>query len=75
MDISVITDTFDTSTDAALGWISDNGEWLFEFIRSVLEGTYDGVLWLLQLAPFYVIAIIAALLGWRLISALSGVLA
>ncbi|CAN7537677.1 ABC transporter permease [Mesorhizobium sp. LjNodule214] len=75
MDISVITDTFDTSTDAALGWISDNGEWLFEFVRSVLEGTYDGVLWLLQLAPFYVIAIIAALLGWRLISALSGVLA
>ncbi|RJT40643.1 ABC transporter permease subunit [Mesorhizobium waimense] len=75
MDISVITDTFDAWTDAALGWISDNGEWLFEFVRSVLEGTYDGVLWLLQLAPFYVIAIIAALLGWRLINALSGVLA
>lgn len=75
MDISVITDTFDAWTDATLGWISDNGEWLFEFIRSILEGTYDGVLWLLQLAPFYVIAIIAALLGWRLINALSGVLA
>ncbi|ANT52807.1 ABC transporter permease [Mesorhizobium amorphae] len=75
MDISVITDTFDAWTDTTLGWISDNGEWLFEFIRSVLEGTYDGVLWLLQLAPFYVIAIIAALLGWRLINALSGVLA
>ncbi|TIL83308.1 MAG: ABC transporter permease subunit, partial [Mesorhizobium sp.] len=57
------------------GWVSDNGEWLFEFFRTVLEGTYDSVLWLLQVAPFYVIAIVAALLGWRLINALSGILA
>lgn len=75
MDTLFITDTFDAWTDAALGWISDNGEWLFEFFRTVLEGTYDSVLWLLQVAPFYVIAIVAALLGWRLINALSGVLA
>ncbi|MER9638226.1 proline/glycine betaine ABC transporter permease [Mesorhizobium sp. M0228] len=75
MDTSFITDTFDAWTDTALGWISDNGEWLFDAFRTVLEGTYDGVLWLLQLAPFYVIAIIAALLAWRLINALSGVLA
>ena len=75
MDISTITDIFDSWTDNALGWISDNGEWLFESFRAVLEGTYDGVLWLLQLAPFYVIAIIAALLGWRLINAFAGILA
>ncbi|WOS66293.1 ABC transporter permease [Sinorhizobium fredii] len=74
MDTSIIADTFDTWTDDALGWISDNGEWLFEAIRSVLEGTYDGILWLLQLAPFYVIAIMGALLGWRLINLLSGLL-
>ncbi|MCA1494048.1 ABC transporter permease subunit [Ensifer sp. NBAIM29] len=72
MDTSIIADTFDTWTDDTLSWISDNGEWLFEAIRSVLEGTYDGILWLLQLAPFYVIAIIGALLGWRLINLLSG---
>ncbi|ASY73072.1 glycine/betaine ABC transporter permease [Sinorhizobium fredii USDA 205] len=74
MDTSIIADIFDTWTDDALGWISDNGEWLFEAIRSVLEGTYDGILWLLQLAPFYVIAILGALLGWRLINLLSGLL-
>jgi glycine betaine/proline transport system permease protein len=74
MDTSFITDTFDAWTDAALSWISDNGEWMFEFFRTVLEGTYNGVLWLLQLAPFYVIAIAATLLAWRLINALSGVL-
>jgi glycine betaine/proline transport system permease protein len=75
MDISVITDTFDAWTDTALGWISDNGEWLFGFLRTALEGIFGGVLWVLQLAPFYVIAIIAALLGWRLINAWAGVLA
>ncbi|PBC02326.1 ABC transporter permease subunit [Mesorhizobium sp. WSM3860] len=75
MDISTITDTFDSWTDTALGWISDNGDWLFETLRAGLEGTYDGVLWLLQFAPFYVIAIVAALLAWRLINALAGVLA
>ncbi|MEZ2128624.1 MULTISPECIES: ABC transporter permease [unclassified Sinorhizobium] len=75
MDTSVITDTFDSWTDDALGWISDNGEWLFEFLRSVLEGTYDGILWLLQLTPFYLIAIIVAVLGWRSINLVSGILA
>lgn len=74
MDISIIADTFDIWTDDALGWISDNGEWLFEAIRSVLEGTYDGILWMLQLVPFDVIAILGALLGWRLINLLSGIL-
>ncbi len=75
MDISVIADTFDAWTDDALGWISDNGDWLFTPLRAILEGTYNGVLWLLHLAPFYVIVIIVALLAWRLISALSAILA
>lgn len=75
MDTEVIADTFDEWTDTALSWISDNGEWLFDAIRSVLEGTYDGILWLLQLSPFYVLALIVALLGWRLINLVSGILA
>ncbi len=75
MDISVIADTFDAWTDDALGWISDNGNWIFDPLRAILEGTYDGVLWLLQLPPFYVVAIIGALLGWRLINVASGLLA
>lgn len=75
MDISVITDTFDEWTDVTLSWISDNGEGLFDFIRAVLEGTYDGILWLLQLAPFYIIAILAAALGSRLVNIWFGALA
>lgn len=74
MDISVIADTFDAWTDDALGWISDNGDWLFTPLRAILEGTYNGVLWLLQFAPFYVVVVILALLAWRLINAPSAIL-
>lgn len=75
MNISDITDAFDTWTDDALGWVNDHGEWLFNFFRAVLEGTYDGVFYLLDSAPFYVVAIVAALLGWRAINIWAGILA
>ena len=68
MDISSFTDTFDEWTDAALEWVSDNGETLFDYVRWVLEGLYDSILWLLQLPPFYVIAIVFALIGWQLVN-------
>lgn len=75
MNVSVITDSLDTWIDNALWWINDHGEWLFEPLEAILEGTYNGFLWFLQLAPFYVIALIATLLGWRLISLFAGILA
>jgi glycine betaine/proline transport system permease protein len=75
MDISVIADTFDEWTDDALGWISDNGDWVFDPLRAILEGTYNVILWLLQQPPFYVIAVLVAVLAWRLINAWAGVLA
>jgi glycine betaine/proline transport system permease protein len=74
MDMSVITDRFDEKIDDALNWISDNASWLFDSIRAVLEGTYEGGLWLVQLPPFYVVAIVAAALGWRLINITAGLL-
>ena len=73
--MSTLPDTFDSAIDDALSWISDNGEGLFDFIRAILEGTYDGVLWLLQLLPFYGIAAIAAVLGWRLVGLRFGIAA
>lgn len=75
MDISTLPDTFDSAIDDALSWISDNGEGLFDFIRAILEGTYDGILWLLQFLPFYAIAVIAAVLGWRLVGLRFGIAA
>lgn len=74
MDTSALTDSFDEHIDDALNWISDNAAWLFDSLRAVLEGTYDSVLWLLQLPPFYVVALIAALFGWRLMTVGAGLL-
>ncbi|MFC3165832.1 ABC transporter permease [Ciceribacter thiooxidans] len=68
MEIETITDAFDTWTDNALSWIGDNAEWFFDSIRAILEGTYDGILWVLQLAPFYVLAVLAGLLAWRVMN-------
>lgn len=74
MDMSVITDNFDTWTDDTLGWVSDHGEWLFESIRAILEGTYEAILWGLQLAPFYVVALFLAALAWWLLGRIPAVL-
>ncbi|MDM9620525.1 ABC transporter permease [Rhizobium sp. AC44/96] len=68
MDISSFTDAFDEWTDTALGWLGDNGESVFEFIRWLLEGLYNSILFLLELPPFYVIAIVVAVIGWRLVN-------
>ncbi|MHA6645450.1 ABC transporter permease [Mesorhizobium sp. A623] len=74
MDTSALTDTFDAWTDAALEWLDDNGGFIFDFLRTVLGGFYDGVLWALNVSPFYIVALIFAVLGWRLINFWSGAL-
>lgn len=75
MDSSSFADAFDTTTDAALEWVSDNGGFIFDFFRTILEGLFDGVLWTLNFAPFYVVAIVAAVLGWRVVNAWFGLFA
>lgn len=72
MDASGFKDAFDATTDSALAWLGDNGEALFNAARAALEGLYGGVLWLLQLVPFYAVALALAVLGWRLIGAWFG---
>lgn len=67
MDISAFTAAFDTQIDNLLFWLTDHAAFLFDFIRVVLEGLYQGVLWLLMLPPFYVTAVLAGLLAWRLL--------
>ena len=74
MDSVGFSDAFDSFVDAALEWVSDNWQFLFDWARTLLEGIYDGVLFVLNSAPFYVVALVLALLGWRLVSIWSGVL-
>ncbi|APG86428.1 glycine betaine/L-proline ABC transporter,permease protein (plasmid) [Sinorhizobium americanum CCGM7] len=74
MDTTSLTESFDTWVDDGLTWISDNGEWLFDPLRQLLEGTYDGILWLLEFPPFYVVCLVFALIAWRAIGPVSAVL-
>ena len=74
MDISAIADTFDTAVDDALIWVGDNLAFLFDGIRALFEGFYDGVLGLLTLAPWFVVALLLGLLAWRRVDAAFGVL-
>ncbi|MDO5612259.1 MAG: ABC transporter permease subunit [Paracoccus sp. (in: a-proteobacteria)] len=65
--------TFDTAVDNALFWLTDHAAFIFDGARAVLEGLYGGVLWLLMLPPFYLAAVIAGLLVWRVLSLWAGI--
>lgn len=56
---------FDDSVDAALQWLADHGADWFDLANAALRGLYQAVLALLAWPPFYVIALLIALLGWR----------
>src|SRR5262245_20538302 len=74
MDTAAIADTFDTWVDDALNWVSDHGAFLFDWVRAVFEGFYDSILGLLEIAPWYVVAIVFGLLAWRLVNVSFGLL-
>lgn len=75
MDASGFRDAFDATTDSALAWLGDNAAGLFDAARAALEGLYGGVFWLLQLVPYYAVALALAVLGWRLTDAWFGLAA
>ncbi|VVM65792.1 Glycine betaine transport system permease protein OpuAB [Pseudomonas fluorescens] len=58
---------FDASIDTGLEWLSDNGEFVFDAVNAVLNGIYGGVLWCIAYPPHYVVAIVLALIGWRVV--------
>jgi glycine betaine/proline transport system permease protein len=75
MDSSGFADSFDQATDSALEWLGDNAQFIFDFVRTVLENIYGAVLWALDVSPFYVIAILFAVLGWRVVNVWFGLFA
>ena len=56
---------FDSVVDSSLEWLMDNGESLFDTTNAFLKGVYEGVQWCIAYPPYYVIAIVIALIGWR----------
>lgn len=58
---------FDGAVDAGLMWLQDNGEFFFDSANTALTGVFKGVQWCLAAPPFYVIAIVIGVLGWRMV--------
>lgn len=75
MDTSAIADAFDTRIDDALFWVSDNLAFLFDGLRALFEGFYDGVLGLLGLAPWFVVTLVLGAVAWRLVGRSFGLFA
>lgn len=75
MDLNALTSAIDDSVDNGLDWLSTHGEHFFDGIRFVLDGVFGAISWLLAAPPFYGIAILIGLLGWRTVGARFGVLA
>ncbi|EPM48656.1 ABC transporter permease [Pseudomonas syringae] len=59
------SEPFDSAVDTGLGWLADNGEFVFDAVNQALAGIYKGVLWCIVSPPFYVVALVIALIGWR----------
>lgn len=57
---------FDERVDATLEWLADNGASVFDLIDDALKGLYQAVFSVLNLAPFYIVALLIGLLAWRM---------
>ena len=66
MNMENFPSSFDSTVDTGLQWLSDNGSGLFDAVNDVLKGIYESLLWVFNLPPYYVVAALIALLGWRL---------
>ncbi|TFY86687.1 ABC transporter permease subunit [Pseudomonas kairouanensis] len=58
---------FDAAVDSGLMWLQDNGEAFFEGANTALTSVFKAVQWCIASPPFYVIAIVIGLLGWRMV--------
>ncbi len=67
MNDTDLISAFDSWMDDALAHLTDNSGQFFAAIQGGLEGFYGAILWVLDLAPFYVVALAIGLLGWRLV--------
>ena len=75
MSIPDFAKPFDSTVDSALEWLMDNGEWLFSALNSGLKSAYETVQWCIAFAPYYVIALMVALIGWRIVGLRFAILA
>jgi len=51
--------------EAVINWLTEEADWLFDFIAMVVEGFLDGVNWLFQFPPAVIVIILFSLLAWK----------
>ena len=49
-----------------IDWLTDNADWLFDFIAVVVEGFLDSINWLFNFPPAIVMIVIFTLLAWKI---------
>lgn len=65
MDIDTLVDGFDYWIDEGLFWLNDHAAFVFDTLRAMLDSFYGVVLSAFEYPPFYVVALLFALLGWK----------
>lgn len=63
-------DVFDIGAafEAVINWLTEEAEWLFDFIAVIVEGLLDGVNWVFQYPPAIILIVLFTLLAWKLAS-------
>lgn len=73
IDPGSIANNFDNIVNNGLNILTNNGGGFFNFISDVLQGFYGAILYVLELAPWYILVFIVGLLGWRFVGFIFGV--
>lgn len=75
MNSSDLIQAFDNWVNQGLLSFSDSASFAFDYVQTALNGFNNAILWVLDLAPFYVVALVVAAVGWRLVNLRFGVFA
>jgi len=51
--------------ESLIDWLTDNGDWFFDFIAILVDGLLEGVTWVFSFPPALVIIAIFTLLAWK----------
>jgi len=65
--MSAIIETFDAAIESSLAWLIDEAAGFFEAMSTTMEAAYGAISAVLTLAPWWVVVIAVALIGWRLV--------
>ncbi|RVI99544.1 ABC transporter permease subunit [Sinorhizobium meliloti] len=68
-----ITDAFDSVVDDAFMWITDNASGFFDFVRSILEGMFNGLEVLFVMTPYWAFIAVVFIAGWLFVGKLFAV--